>query len=268
MTVATVPTIHRRKHCGRKGQIMSQHSNSSVSELFNKTLSNAIDQAVKELVQQEVARVKSGATHFPQVEPKPVCEVAPKELEQSLVTTPEQFLNFKPRVVELCAGTGGIGLGFTQVGAQVTVACEINEHARETFSANHKCILYEDVMAITPEQLGQFEILASGFPCQPFSMAGKRKGFKDIRGQVGLKILNLIAETKPTCVLLENVQGLLSHKKGRSFKYIKTYLENLGYKVHHKVLKSSDFNLNLAREFGPAVQYPFLSRKVWRVRLV
>lgn len=220
MTVATVPTIHRRKHCGRKGQIMSQHSNSSVSELFNKTLSNAIEQAIKELVQQEVARVKSGSASLPIVELDSVCEAVPTELEKSPVTTTEHFLKFKPRVVELCAGTGGIGLGFSQVGALVTVACEIDEHARETFSANHKCVLYNDVLTITPEQLGQFEILASGFPCQPFSMAGKRKGFKDERGKVGLKILELIGQRMPLCICLENVTGLLSHKKGRSFKYI------------------------------------------------
>jgi hypothetical protein len=83
---------------------MSQHSNSSVSELFNKTLSNAIEQAVKELVQQEVARVKSGSTNLPIVEPKSVSEVIPTELEKSPVATEETFLNFKPRVVELCAG--------------------------------------------------------------------------------------------------------------------------------------------------------------------
>lgn len=221
--------------------------NLSVSEIFNNELTTAIKKAVKELVEQEVAKVTSvqPTNELAVVAPTVQQRIKPKKENPifSSQTAKETFLNFKPRVVELCAGTGGIGLGFIQAGAEVTVACEVNEQARATFLANHNCKMYEDVLNLTPEMLGQYEILASGFPCQPFSMAGKRKGFKDPRGKVALKILELIKDTLPPCVLLENVQGLLSQNKGRAFKHIKKYLTNLGYTVHHKILKSSDFNV-------------------------
>jgi len=107
---------------------------------------------------------------------------------------------------------------------------------------------YGDATAIKPEELPDFDLLVGGFPCQAFSIAGKRKGFDDTRGTLFFDIARILSEKKPKHLVLENVKGLLSHEQGRTFQTIIGVLSDLGYGVEWQVLNSKDFGVPQNRE--------------------
>ena len=107
---------------------------------------------------------------------------------------------------------------------------------------------YGDATTIKPEELPDFDLLVGGFPCQAFSIAGKRKGFDDTRGTLFFDIARILAEKKPKHLVLENVKGLLSHEQGRTFQTIIGVLSDLGYRVEWQVLNSKDFGVPQNRE--------------------
>lgn len=146
-------------------------------------------------------------------------------------------------VAGLFAGIGGIERGFAQAGFEVEVANEIDSYAVSTYRANYSHeVVHADISDFSSEQLPQnLTVLTGGFPCQPFSVAGYRKGFDDERGNVFWQIERLYEEAKPDVVFLENVKNLVSHDGGNTFKTIKASLESHGYHVASKVLNAKEF---------------------------
>jgi DNA (cytosine-5)-methyltransferase 1 len=145
------------------------------------------------------------------------------------------------KAVGLFAGVGGIEMGLKQSGFEFEVANEIDREACKTYRLNHGHTLVEgDIAALDVNQLPEdFSLLSGGFPCQPFSVAGHRKGFDDERGNVFWQIDRIYRERKPQVVFLENVKNLVAHDQGRTFLTIEKALIAAGYKMHYKVLNSS-----------------------------
>ena len=162
----------------------------------------------------------------------------------------------KYKMASLFAGIGGIDYGFEFAGIQPVWANEIDKYCAVTFTANHKDIklIVDDICNIKGKNIPKVDILAGGFPCQPFSIAGYRKGFEDDRGNMFFQIMRLVDEmadnkNKPRVIFLENVKNLKTHDKGNTFEVIKGKLEEHGYYVTEKVLNTCEYgNLPQNRE--------------------
>ena len=162
----------------------------------------------------------------------------------------------KYKMASLFAGIGGIDYGFEFAGIQPVWANEIDKYCAVTFTANHKNIklIVDDICNIKGKDIPKVDILAGGFPCQPFSIAGYRKGFEDDRGNMFFQIMRLVDEmadskNKPRVIFLENVKNLKTHDKGHTFDVIKERLEEHGYYVTEKVLNTCEYgNLPQNRE--------------------
>lgn len=149
----------------------------------------------------------------------------------------------KPTIAGLFAGVGGIELGFQQAGFTPIFANEIDKYAAKTYQANHSHELnVGDIGSLASDAIStDLTVLAGGFPCQPFSVAGYRKGFEDDRGNVFRDIVRLIQDRHPEVVFLENVKNLRGHDGGNTYKVIQESLEASGYTVAAKVLNSSEY---------------------------
>lgn len=151
------------------------------------------------------------------------------------------------------AGIGGFRAGLTRAGGfQCVGHCEIDKHAEASYRAIHDVRKEErydpDARVIHPNDLPDFDLLCGGFPCQAFSLAGRRKGFEDARDTLFFEIARLAEAKRPSYLLLENVPGLLSHDGGRTFAAILTALSDLGYHVEWTVLNSADFQVPQSRK--------------------
>ncbi len=139
----------------------------------------------------------------------------------------------------LFSGIGGIEEGFEKAGFAISWANEIDSYACKTYRQNHRDhhLIEEDVHKLNPRKLNPVDVLVGGFPCQAFSIAGYRKGFKDPRGNLFYEIARFIDELKikPKALMLENVKNLSGHDKGRTRKIIEKILKDFGYYVHWKV---------------------------------
>ena len=145
--------------------------------------------------------------------------------------------------LSLFSGIGGFELGIGKKGQCIGYS-EIDPYALSIYRShfpNHK--LYGDVTKIKPQDLPPFDFLVGGFPCQAFSIAGKRQGFNDKRGNGIFEIARIVEHCKPRFLLLENVKGLLSHDEGKTFRTIIGTLDELGYDTQWQVLDSKDFGL-------------------------
>jgi len=155
--------------------------------------------------------------------------------------------------IDLFAGIGGFHLALHNVGAECVFASEWDEPARLTYETNFSKLspkLFKsgnfvgDITKVDKKNIPNFDILCAGFPCQPFSQAGFKKGFADIRGTLFFDIAEIIRIKKPRAFFLENVRGLYTHDEGRTFETIKkTLTEDLGYSFHHAIVKASDHGL-------------------------
>lgn len=153
--------------------------------------------------------------------------------------------------IELFAGAGGLALGLEQAGFDGLAYVEMNGDACETLRRNRPGwnVIEGDVHEIDFRQYdGQVDLVSGGFPCQAFSMAGKRLGFGDIRGTLFAEIIRCANETHPKMLLMENVKGLLSHDGGRTFETIRHEIEKAGYSLQWKVLNASYHGVGQARE--------------------
>lgn len=147
------------------------------------------------------------------------------------------------KVASLFAGIGGICYGFTQCGAKIVWANEIDKDACKTYRHNFgdSYLVEGDIKNVDPNDIPDIDILNGGFPCQAFSIAGYQKGFADERGNLFFEIVRILKVKKPRAILLENVKNLETHDNGNTFKVIKTELEQLGYHIHHKVLNTMEY---------------------------
>lgn len=156
--------------------------------------------------------------------------------------------NGKFKFIDLFAGIGGIRIPFDELGGDCVFTSEWDKFAQQTYYANFGEIPEGDITKIPVETIPPHDILLAGFPCQPFSMAGKKKGFFDTRGTLFFNIEKIIEYHKPSVVFLENVKNLRNHDKGRTFQVIKEHLEKLGYKVFDTVLNAKEFGVPQNRE--------------------
>lgn len=156
------------------------------------------------------------------------------------------------KFIDLFAGIGGFHLAFHQNGGECVFASEWNEHARTTYKKNFNKISPEvfendnfagDITKVSPSEIPDFDILTGGFPCQPFSNAGYKKGFADTRGTLFHSIVEILKEKKPKAYFIENVRHLYNHDDGKTFKTIKESIENCGYTFDEKVVRGTDFNV-------------------------
>jgi DNA (cytosine-5)-methyltransferase 1 len=155
------------------------------------------------------------------------------------------------RAVDLFAGIGGVRLGFQEAfGNQIkfVFASEIDKYARMTYENNFGDIPHGDITKIEPQDIPAFDFLLAGFPCQPFSHAGLKKGFDDIRGTLFFDIAKIVEFHRPKIVFLENVKGFKNHDKGNTFTVVKRTLNELGYNVFAEVLNAKNFGVPQNRE--------------------
>lgn len=150
--------------------------------------------------------------------------------------------------IDLFAGIGGMRIAFERVGGNCVFSSEWDFSAQKTYEANFGEKPEGDITKIKNDSIPKHDILIAGFPCQPFSIIGNKKGFADTRGTMFFEIERILAHHKPHCFLLENVKQLVSHDKGRTLRVIVEHLHNLGYFVHWKVLNSLDFGIPQKRE--------------------
>src|SRR5574344_1772915 len=150
--------------------------------------------------------------------------------------------------IDLFAGIGGFRLAFNNEGFKCVFSSEINKHCQQGYFDNYKELPYGDITKMNPEEVPDFDILTARFPCQPFSICGRRKGFEDTRGTSFFNICNIIKIKNPKVLVLENVKHLIHHDNGKTFKVIIESLEELGYCVRYKLLNAKDFGVPQNRE--------------------
>lgn len=177
------------------------------------------------------------------------------------------------KFIDLFAGLGGTRLGFEQACKELSIkshcvfSSEIKNHAIEAYSHNFKeSFIHGDITKIDPNDIADFDYLLAGFPCQPFSSAGKRHGFLDARGGLFFTVHNILKVKKPMGFLLENVDGLVNHDNGKTLSLILEKLKELKYHVSWKVLDASEFGVPQKRRriyiVGHKKHMPFLDGHV------
>lgn len=157
------------------------------------------------------------------------------------------------RYFDMFAGVGGFRAGLDLAGGFACVGhCEIDKYADASYRAIHNIgeeeKYYRDAREIDPDDMPAFDLLCGGFPCQSFSNAGKRLGLDDARGTLFFELARVAQRRKPSYLLFENVPGLLSHDKGRTFSAILATLHDMGYGVEWAVLNSKHFGVPQSRK--------------------
>ncbi|MBD9940689.1 DNA (cytosine-5-)-methyltransferase [Enterococcus faecium] len=151
------------------------------------------------------------------------------------------------KFLDLFAGIGGFRLGMESAGHECVGFCEIDKFARTSYKAIHNTegeVEMHDITTVSDEfirGIGSVDVICGGFPCQAFSIAGKRKGFEDTRGTLFFEIARFASILRPRYLFLENVKGLLNHEGGATFETIIRALDELGYDVEWQVLNSKDY---------------------------
>jgi DNA (cytosine-5)-methyltransferase 1 len=150
------------------------------------------------------------------------------------------------KFIDLFAGIGGFHIGMENNGMQCVFASEIDKEARKTYQANHQIHpdqFNQDINDIDPHDIPDHDILCAGFPCQPFSQAGFKKGLSDDRGNLFFNILAILEAKRPKAFILENVRHLFKHDNGATFNIIYSSLMKNDYYTEYQVIKGSDFGL-------------------------
>ncbi len=153
------------------------------------------------------------------------------------------------RFIDLFAGIGGMRLAFEDAGGECVFSSEWDKDSQKTYAANFREIPDGDITMIESGKIPDFDILLAGFPCQPFSSIGQRAGFKhETQGTLFYDVLRIIKDKRPVSFLLENVQGLVNHDKGKTFEIIQKHLRSEGYEIFSKILDASDFGVPQVRK--------------------
>lgn len=193
-----------------------------------------------------------------------------------VIKTDEHKPQSQLKFVDLFAGIGGFHLALHNQGAECVFAAEINPKCRETYKNNFNIIspklfqyklFADDITLVEPNSIPDHHILCAGFPCQPFSISGRKNGFEDTRGTLFFNILKIVEAKQPAVVFLENVKHLVHHNNGNTLQVILDKLGGLGYFVKWEVLNAKDFGLAQNREriiIIASKQSPFDFNKVQR----
>lgn len=156
------------------------------------------------------------------------------------------------KFLDFFAGIGGFRLGMEMAGHECVGHCEIDKYAERSYRAIHEVKDYEwfanDITRVEPRDLPEADCYCFGFPCQAFSIAGKRGGFEDTRGTLFFEVMRLVKERHPSILFAENVRGLLNHEGGRTFGTIINTMADLGYDVEWQVLNSKNYGVPQNRE--------------------
>lgn len=158
-------------------------------------------------------------------------------------------MNEKFSVVELFAGAGGMALGMELAGLDHSLLVEIDKDCVETLNHNrpHWKVEHKDISKVDFKNI-KAEIVTGGFPCQAFSYAGKKLGFEDTRGTLFFEFARCIKEVQPKIFVGENVEGLLTHDSGKTFKTMISILEDLGYNIKYKVINAVNYGVAQKRK--------------------
>jgi len=150
---------------------------------------------------------------------------------------------------DLFTGYGGFTLALERNGIKSVGFSEIDKYASMVLKYHWPNIKnWGDITKIKTEELPNFDILTFGFPCQTFSIAGKRKGFEDLRGQLIYEVIRILRDKQPRFFIGENVKGLLSHNKGQTIEIILEELCEVGYAIDFEVLNAKDFGVPQNRQ--------------------
>lgn len=183
-------------------------------------------------------------------------EEIPQDIFDKIMNYPTDtpFKNTNEKVykftqIDLFAGIGGIRLGFQRCGGKTVFSSEWDKFAQKTYRINYGEIPAGDITQIDPKEIPNHDILLAGFPCQPFSQAGLKKGFDDARGTLFFNIASILKEKRPKAFMLENVKQLRGHDKGNTIKVIMNILNELNYYVPEpEVLNAYHFGSPQNRE--------------------
>jgi DNA (cytosine-5)-methyltransferase 1 len=157
----------------------------------------------------------------------------------------------KIKVIDLFAGIGGIRKGFEKVLGQkmeVVFSSELDKFAQKSYEDNYNEKPEGDITKIKEQDIPKHDLILAGFPCQAFSVAGKREGFEDTRGTLFFDVARIAKLHRPKLIFLENVKGFKNHDKGNTYKVVKKTLEDMGYIVSSEVLNAKNFGLPQNRE--------------------
>lgn len=148
-----------------------------------------------------------------------------------------------PDVCSLFSGIGGIDIAFKQAGFDIVFASEYDTAACKTYRHNlgYEHLLEADIKDVKSDAIPDFDVLVAGFPCQPFSIAGRQRGFNDKRGNLFFEITRIIDKKRPPIVFLENVPNLMQHDNGKTFLVIYNSLAQFGYTVFYKVMAGNEY---------------------------
>lgn len=150
--------------------------------------------------------------------------------------------------IDLFAGIGGFRIPSQELKGKCVFTSEFNYHAQRAYEINFGEVPFGDITKLDLDIVPKHDVLMAGFPCQPFSISGKMKGFEDTRGTLIYNVLKIIELREPKVILLENVKHLVHHDKGRTLKTILKHLNELGYKTSFEILNASDFGVPQNRE--------------------
>ena len=145
--------------------------------------------------------------------------------------------------IDLFCGIGGFRLSLEKKRLKCVYSCELDKHAAWAYEQNFKENPLGDIRLIDEADIPPHDVLCAGFPCQSFSLAGKRKGLEDSRGNLFYEIVRIAKHRKPSVILLENVKNILTINESSVFNQLKKSLENIGYDFYHSVLNCSHFGI-------------------------
>ena len=237
---------------GKKFKIRLLKPNEDSKAILTHYLHN-IHNGVSKHFKKDALKVLNEYVEY-KIEDEHVSMVAEEALQQLLFEvenvpfpTPAKY---KFKFIDLFAGIGGFRIAMQNLGGKCVFTSEWDKEAKKTYRANFGEVPFGDITKphIKNYIPADFDVLCAGFPCQAFSIAGKRGGFDDTRGTLFFDVAEIIKKHKPKAIFLENVKGLTSHDKGKTFTVIKNTLEDLGYYVFTKVMNASDFEVPQNRE--------------------
>jgi DNA (cytosine-5-)-methyltransferase len=169
----------------------------------------------------------------------------------------------KFKFIDLFCGLGGFRIAMEKIGGECVFSSDNNIEVCKVYEENFGDNPYSDITEVSEKDIPQFDVLCAGFPCQPFSIAGKRMGFNDSRGTMFFEVARIIKHNKPKIAFLENVSGIVSHDSGKTIKVITNTLEELGYVVNTKIMNAKDYGIpqNRNRWYCVAIRKDIYNKK-------